>query len=232
MTCDCSGDVCRLEVVDTGIGIEEDQLGSIFQAFHQAKSPGASKEGFGLGLAIVRRLADLLRHEIGVESTPGKGSSFAVTLPVVQSSRDEATDEAREGAGDAAAGAGVVVLIEDDVNVANAWGLLLEAEGYQVATAASAPEANAILKHLDTVPALLISDFHLLDGSTGVEAVSGIREFYDANIPAFIVSGDTSKVVKEARPLDNCTLMSKPVNTARLLAAAHIATKTGTVPKD
>jgi len=232
MTCDCRGDVCRLEITDTGIGIEEDQLDKIFQEFHQAKAPGASKEGFGLGLAIVRRLADLLRHDISVESTSGKGSSFAVSMPVVRSKRHAANDESAETPGDATAGAGVIVLIEDDVNVANAWGLLLEAEGYLVATAASAPEANAILKHLDTVPSLLISDFHLLDGSTGVEAVSGIREFYDENIPAFIVSGDTSKVVKEARPLDNCTLMSKPVNTARLLAAAHIATKTGTVPKD
>jgi hypothetical protein len=48
-----------------------------------------------------------------------------------------------------AGGAGTVVLIEDDVNVANAWGLLLEAEGYRVATAKSAPEANAIIAHLD-----------------------------------------------------------------------------------
>jgi len=232
MSCDCRGDTCVIEVTDTGIGIEEDQLEAIFQEFHQAKTPGASKEGFGLGLAIVRRLADLLRHDVSVESTPGKGSSFAVSMPVVPSNRRAASDETNERPRDAVAGAGTVVLIEDDVNVANAWGLLLEAEGYRVATAASAPEANAILKHLDDVPSLLISDFHLLDGSTGVEAVSGIREYYDANIPAFIVSGDTSKVVKEARPLDNCTLMSKPVNTARLLAAAHIATKTGTVPKD
>lgn len=232
MSCDCRGDTCVIEVTDTGIGIEEDQLEAIFQEFHQARSPGASKEGFGLGLAIVRRLADLLRHDVSVESTPGRGSSFAVSMPVVRSNRREASDEMNEKPRDAVAGAGTVVLIEDDVHVANAWGLLLEAEGYRVATAASAPEANAILKHLDDVPSLLISDFHLLDGSTGVEAVSGIREYYDANIPAFIVSGDTSKVVKEARPLDNCTLMSKPVNTARLLAAAHIATKTGTVPKD
>jgi hypothetical protein len=62
--------------------------------------------------------------------------------------------------------------------------------------------------------------------------VTGIREHYGENIPAFIVSGDTSKVVKDARPVDNCTIMNKPVNTARLLAAAHIATKTGSVPKD
>jgi protein-histidine pros-kinase len=232
MSCDCRGDTCVIEVSDTGIGIEEDQLEAIFQEFHQAKSPGASKEGFGLGLAIVRRLADLLRHDVSVESTPGRGSKFAVSMPVVRSNRREATEESGERPRDAVAGAGTVVLIEDDIHVANAWGLLLEAEGYRVATAASAPEANAILKHLDDVPSLLISDFHLLDGSTGVEAVSGIRKYFDENIPAFIVSGDTSKVVKEARPLDNCTLMSKPVNTARLLAAAHIATKTGTVPKD
>ena len=79
---------------------------------------------------------------------------------------------------------------------------------------------------------MLISDFHLLDGSTGVEAVSGIREYFEKHIPAFIVSGDTSKVVKDARLLDNCTLMSKPIDTNRLLAAAREAIRTGEVPQD
>ncbi len=232
MICECLGDTCRLEVVDTGIGIESDQLEAIFQEFHQAKTPGSSTEGFGLGLAIVRRLADLLGHEVGVESEPGRGSMFYVSVPVVTAQHCGSGEDQSKGTAAEAAGAGTVVLIEDDVNVANAWGLLLEAEGYRVATAKSAPEANALIKHLDEVPSLLISDFHLLDGSTGVEAVTGIREHYGVNIPAFIVSGDTSKVVKEARPVDNCTLMSKPVNTSRLLAAAHIATKTGAVPQD
>jgi PAS domain S-box-containing protein len=232
MLCDCSGGVCRLEVVDTGIGIDSDQLEAIFQEFHQTKTPGSSTEGFGLGLAIVRRLADLLGHDIGVESEPGRGSMFYVSVPIVDAPQRASGDEPRKTAAAAPGGAGTVVLIEDDVNVANAWGMLLEAEGYRVATAKSAPEANAIIEHLDTVPSLLISDFHLLDGSTGVEAVVGIRDHYGVNIPAFIVSGDTSKVVKEARPVDNCTLMSKPVNTSRLLAAAHVATKTGTVPQD
>ena len=116
--------------------------------------------------------------------------------------------------------------------MANAWGMLLEAEGYRVATAASAPEAKALMNHVDETPALLISDFHLLDGSTGAEAVSAIRDNYNALIPAFIVSGDTSKVVKEARLLDNCTLMCKPVDTNRLLAAARNAVKTGEVQLD
>jgi protein-histidine pros-kinase len=231
MVCDCGGDVCRLEVIDTGIGIEEDQLEDIFKEFHQTKTPGSSTEGFGLGLAIVRRLADLLDHDIAVESEPGQGSKFRVSVPIAAAPQHAHGEDIKVSAAESG-GVGTVILIEDDVNVANAWGLLLEAEGYRVATAKSAPEADAIIEHLDTVPSLLISDFHLLDGSTGVEAVTGIRKHYGVNIPAFIVSGDTSKVVKEARPVDNCTLMSKPVNTSRLLAAAHVATKTGVVPQD
>ena len=88
------------------------------------------------------------------------------------------------------------------------------------------------MNHVEETPALLISDFHLLDGSTGVEAVSAIRDNYNASIPAFIVSGDTSKVVKDARLLDNCTLMCKPIDTNRLLAAARHAVSTGDVPLD
>ncbi len=232
MVCDCAGEMCRLQVVDTGIGIEEDQLEAIFKEFHQTKTPGSSTEGFGLGLAIVRRLADLLEHDIGVESQPGKGSTFRVLVPIVAAAQHPHGEDHVVEATEESAGVGTIILIEDDVKVANAWGMLLESEGYRVATAKSATEANAILGHLDTVPSLIISDFHLLDGSTGVEAVQGIRKFYGVNIPAFIVSGDTSKVVKDARPVDNCTLMSKPVNTSRLLAAAHVATKTGTVPQD
>ncbi len=222
---------CCVEVTDTGIGIEADQLEEIFREFHQCKSRGAAKEGFGLGLAIVRRLADLLEHAVGVVSHPAKGSKFSVSVPITAltneaSSADEDVVHQQERA------SGLVILIEDDVNVANAWGMLLEAEGYMVAMAASAKEARALVNHLDVQPTLLISDFHLLDGSTGVEAVTDIRDYYDANIPAFIVSGDTSKVVKEARPVENSTLMSKPVSTARLLAAAAIATRTGKVPQD
>jgi PAS domain S-box-containing protein len=232
MTCVERDGQCRLEVADTGVGIEADQIEEIFREFHQCKAPGSSKEGFGLGLAIVRRLANLLDHRIEVESVPGKGSNFAISVPIVVDGGSYVEDELGDDAEIEAKGSGLVILIEDDVSVADAWGLLLEAEGYTVATAASATQASALIKHLSEPPILLISDFHLLDGSTGVEAVSLIREFYEAEIPAFIVSGDTSKVVKEARLLDNCTLMSKPVDTARLLAAAHTATLSGNVPQD
>ena len=232
MSCSKVDGHCELKISDTGVGIESDQLDAIFREFHQCKSPGASKQGFGLGLAIVRRLTDLLDHPIEVESEPGKGSRFTVFVPLAPKGAVLAEDDEYLDAELQEQASGSIILIEDDVNVADAWGLLLEAEGYEVATAASATEAKALIKHLDERPVLLISDFHLLDGSTGVEAVSLIREFYETEIPAFIVSGDTSKVVKDARLLDNCTLMSKPVDTGRLLAAARYASRTGSVPQD
>jgi two-component system, sensor histidine kinase len=223
---------CVVSVVDTGIGIPEDQLQEIFREFHQCKAPGASKEGFGLGLAIVKRLSDLLGLELDVASDVGKGSVFSVSLPLVDMAAmaDEAEDSAADAPGPE--GSGLVILIEDDANVANAWGLLLEAEGYRVARAESAPDASALMQQIEETPALLISDFHLLDGSTGVEAVSAIRKHYDAQIPAFIVTGDTSKVVKDARLLENCTLMCKPIDTNRLLTAARHAVSSGEVPLD
>jgi protein-histidine pros-kinase len=223
---------CRVQVSDTGIGIAADQLEEIFREFHQCKAPGASKEGFGLGLAIVKRLADLLELTVNVESDIGSGSCFSVTIPTIAGAGVVADKEEPDLADADSTAAGLVILIEDDVNVANAWGLLLEAEGFEIATAASATEAGALIRNLNDAPALLISDFHLLDGSTGVEAVSAIRDFFGVHIPAFIVSGDTSKVVKDARMLDNCTLMSKPIDTNRLLAAARRAIRSGEVPQD
>lgn len=235
LVCDAVGGECQLRVIDTGIGIEPGELDEIFREFHQCNRPGVTNEGSGLGLAIVRRLANLLEHRVTVTSVPGKGSEFSVSVPRVadEMASDRESDEAlrADAAADSSA-SGLVVLIEDDVNVANAWELLLEAEGYRVATAASALEAKALIRHLDEVPALLISDFHLLDGSTGVEAVEHIREYYEIAIPVFIVSGDTSKVVKDARLLENCTLMNKPVDTTRMLTAARSATRTGVVPAD
>ncbi len=233
LTCTEKDGALCIDVHDTGIGIDPEQIEEIFQEFHQIKTPGSNKEGFGLGLAIVRRLADLLEHEIDVTSDPGRGSRFSVCMPIVEMRpAGDASDIDFGQAEEPASATGLVILIEDDVKVANAWGLLLEAEGFRVATAASATEARAVINHLSSAPDLIISDFHLLDGSTGVEAVRAIRSEFDRMIPAFIVSGDTSKVVQDARSLENSALMSKPVNTDHLLQLARVAISSGEVPEE
>jgi two-component system, sensor histidine kinase len=222
-----------IDVTDTGIGIDPVQITKIFEEFHQVGATGREKEGFGLGLAIVRRLADLLGHKIAVESEPGSGSTFSVQLPVVSGkSAEQSADIAIPASPTTSTACGLIILVEDDIQVANAWGLLLEAEGFRIATAASAREAAAAVKHLDEPPDLIISDFHLLEGSTGVDAVAMIREECDRQIPAFIVTGDTSRIVQAARSIENCAIMSKPVDTGRLLQGVVAAIATGVVPSD
>ena len=76
------GNTVAIEVHDSGIGIPEDQLGSIFEEFHRLDVQRA--EGFGLGLAIVKRMADLLGHRLSVQSVPAKGTRFAVELPLAE----------------------------------------------------------------------------------------------------------------------------------------------------
>jgi len=228
--CHEAGDRLSIDVRDTGVGIEEDQLEEIFREFHQLRTPGSSTEGFGLGLAIVRRLADLLGHEIRVTSTPGKGSCFSVLVPVVKQSGDAAA--AAPADVDTATVAGsLVLLVEDDPNVTIAWSLLLKADGFDVLTAETADLAVSAVSGLDRPPDLIISDFHLMDGSNGIQAVSNVRSVFDQDLPAFIVSGDTSKVVDEAKRLPNSVLLSKPVRTDELLELARRTIAQRQVPK-
>jgi CheY-like chemotaxis protein len=184
-----------------------------------------------LGLAIVRRLADLLGHEIKVTSVPGRGSCFSVIVPLVKHG-DAAVSEgpATFPLAEPVAG-GVILLVEDDRKVAGAWTLLLHAEGYRVFSAESASEAEAVALAQAVPPDLIISDFHLLGGSTGVQAVNNVRKVFGQDVPAFIVSGDTSKVVDDAKRLANILLMSKPVHTDELLDITRKTIASGRVPE-
>ena len=230
LTLRSDGDRLHIDVEDTGIGIPAGQVDEIFREFHQLRNPGRNPEGFGLGLAIVRRLADLLGHEITVRSEEGRGSRFTVTVPVVAQSPDLAAAESLRRESSRSDGSGTILLAEDDRSVADAWSLLLRAEGYRVVVADSAAAALAAARGLDVPPVLMISDYHLQDGSTGVEAVDVVRAYFGADLPAFIVSGDTSKVVDDARRLPNSRVMSKPVHSDELLSLAEDAARSGTVP--
>ena len=110
LTCIDGNGACRIEVCDTGIGIEPDQLQEIFREFHQCKAPGASKEGFGLGLAIVKRLSGLLGVEIDVQSEVGKGSCFSVTIPTVDAATSAVEESVPVSADETHPESGLVVL--------------------------------------------------------------------------------------------------------------------------
>lgn len=173
--------------------------------------------GLGLGLAIVERLGALLDHPIGLESLLGKGSRFSVTVPMVNplpASPGRARVETRSPT-DALRGKSIVV-IDDDVLVLDAMRGLLEQWGCSVLTAKSAQE---VLEGMSgRRPDLIISDGHLLEGETGVEAVAKLRGALGAHIPAFLISGDISPDrLVEAKAAGH-HLLHKPVSPVALRA--------------
>jgi signal transduction histidine kinase len=83
LLCEHENDFLRIDVRDTGVGIAQEHLTQIFEEFYQiGVSPNATREGHGLGLSVVQRVARLLKHEIRVRSEPGEGSVFSILVPV------------------------------------------------------------------------------------------------------------------------------------------------------
>ncbi len=218
------GDWVAISVSDTGIGIDADRLEDVFKEFYQIRDPGRKREGFGLGLAITRRLADLLGHTIRVESRPGQGSTFAVLVPRASSGT---IGHPGEPDPDAGARPALIMLIEDDEHVIAGWQLLLRVEGYRVVVADSYDSARAVAAGLDEAPELIISDYHLADGPNGVQAVIALRADFGNPVPVYVVTGDTSKIVRDVSSLENARVMNKPVRPDELLRLARSTIATG-----
>jgi signal transduction histidine kinase/DNA-binding NarL/FixJ family response regulator len=201
--------VLRIEVWDSGIGIPEDQQRNIFGEFYQLSSARRDRHGgLGLGLAIVERLCRLLDYPIELASRLGKGSRFAISVPLAAPAR--LTEHPGEVAVDQAAGKSVVV-IDDDVLVLDGMRGVLKGWGCDVVTATSEDAALAALSKGERSPDIIISDYRLTDGKTGIDVIERIRRAFGAPIPAFLVSGDTSpERLREARA-SGYYLLHKPV---------------------
>lgn len=207
-----------IEITDTGIGIPAEQLQLIGEEFYQIGVPSNStREGYGLGLSIVRRLIKLLALELRVTSEPGKGSAFSVRLQ--QTAAVPAQERPQVGRVETREERDVeasILLVEDDPDVRNATRMLLGTEGYQITTAASVAEAVQSLRDNRRTD-LLVTDFHLAGGETGVQVISRLREELGATLKAILITGDTSSAIKELAHDPNLRILSKPVQAEAFL---------------
>jgi len=219
LCCTPGEDRIRIEVRDTGVGIPANQLPMIFEEFYQiGVSPNSTRDGYGLGLSIVQRIARLLEFRMIVNSEPGKGSTFAFELPTAGRPDDNpaATPAGILEGSTERAGAHRVLLVEDDAGVRNAMRMLFKIEGYQVATAATADEAVGLLEAHETFD-LVITDFHLDAGRTGTEVIAAARRVLGESLRAILVTGDTSSAVRDLAANSNLRITSKPINSRELL---------------
>ena len=147
------------------------------------------KQGLGLGLAIVERLARLLGHAIEVHSIVGRGSRFSITVPVASAAEIEQVATDRVAQPDQLADDRLIVLVDDDRSVRESMGGLLSSWGYEVIEAPSAEEAVAVLGRGQDIPALIIADYELAGGKTGIDCISVLRNACNRSVPAFLISG-------------------------------------------
>lgn len=216
--CRRRGSGYRIDVIDTGIGIPDDQIDRVFEEFYQVTNPArTSTRGMGLGLATVRRLAELLDHKVSVFSLPGKGTRFSIEVPagVIIESLEPAAPEMLVSPGSLAGHH--IVVIDDEAAIVHGMRDLLVGWGCEVVAAETLTQATAILEHQRWIPDLLIVDYWMPE-ENGIKVIENLRIRYGRDIPAVLVTGmPAPELATEARALD-IHLLVKPVAPARLRA--------------
>lgn len=213
----------RIEVWDTGIGIAPDQQDRIFEEFYQVGNTARDRSrGIGLGLAIVRRTASVLGEHITLKSRLGKGSCFAIELPLnlVPSPSSNTPPHPEQ----ALAGR-VIWLVEDDMLLRRALGEILHSWGAHTRTW---PDAESLLDDLPALrhadddsqwPDTLITDYRL-PGLNGLELGQTLslrlREQGRA-LQTLIISGDTDPAEIARLSASGQEVMAKPFRSERLL---------------
>jgi signal transduction histidine kinase/CheY-like chemotaxis protein len=221
VTCEASADSqVVIAVSDTGIGILPAEQGAIFEEFYQLGNPGRDRsKGLGLGLSIVQRAAEKLKHKIEVVSETSQGSKFSIIVdkafhtPIAVSESTELGEsyeivdrETRP----------LVVVIDDEHSIRDGLSELLSLWNYDVVKSA---DANGVITQLNAqqrVPDVIISDFRLEGDETGSDAIKAINKACKSDIRALIITGDTEPGLLSKLKSSGYEVLHKPVPPAKL----------------
>ncbi len=222
VVCRRRGHFLRIEVRDNGVGISKTDQGNIFREFFQLAQPQLDTgKGLGLGLAIVDRLVKLLGHRIELRSAPGKGSVFALEVPIAPSSGRSFMAAARDSADleqevEKSPLAGKrLLIVDDDAAVLSGTAGILTSWGCQVSAAASVAQVEQFL-HDRVKWDLIISDYQLENHTNGMGVIDLVRRHQNQRIPCILISGDTSPTVLKLASVSGHHLLHKPVRPAKL----------------
>nr|WP_269117419.1 ATP-binding protein [Ramlibacter monticola] len=212
----------NVEVWDTGVGIPPAELPRIFDEFYQVgRGARARERGFGMGLAIVKRLARLLGLRLFVASRPGRGTMFRVGIPLGALPELQGLAPAADTLPmpQPASQPRTVLIVEDEAPIREGLGLLLEEWGYQAVAAATAAEATLLVRGIENPPDLILSDLHLGQGPDGIEAIAAVRRACASAVPAILITGDTSPEEMRRANASGYPVLFKPVQARKLLNA-------------
>ncbi len=203
-----------LSVIDTGQGISPDEQEKVFDEYHQVANDARNRqEGIGLGLSVVKKMSQLLKHPIALTSEPGRGTTFSLRLPLGQAPHtptpvESATQPRLDGCR--------VLIIEDDTSLLAAISTIMEDWHCVCLTAPSLGNARESLRTHSFEPDLILSDYRLGQGVTGIDAIETIRADLQRDIPAVLMSGDTDPALVKSIRDQHYYLIHKPVKAMHL----------------
>ncbi|TKT76148.1 hybrid sensor histidine kinase/response regulator [Aquamicrobium sp. LC103] len=226
--CRRRGASVEIQIWDTGPGIPHDKHAAIFEEFVQLQNPSRDRaQGLGLGLAIVRRTAELLRHKLKLNSVPGHGSMFSITVPVLRKAPAPAPVVLGPGSAEPLG----IMVIEDEQDILDAVVRLLTLDGHRVYAGGSVAETMRVRSTAERTGEasidLIIADYRLRHGATGLEAIEALRAHLGYAVPAIVVTGDTSPSRLKEVSAGKCLLLHKPVSGEQLQDAINQAVADG-----
>ncbi|MEP5052735.1 MAG: ATP-binding protein, partial [Alloalcanivorax venustensis] len=215
--CRRRGDTLSIEIWDTGPGIPDDQQARVFHEFQRLPQLGRRQiKGLGLGLAIADRICRLLEHRISVRSWPGRGTVFAVSVPLVvgeaevASSPEPVVSDQRDVAGLR------VFCVDNDPALLASLEALLRALGCDPIVARSRADALEEARGRPA-PDLLLVDYQLDDGETGFQVIDALDGCWEDVVPAMLITADRRAEVRVRAREQGVGFLQKPVSEAALL---------------
>lgn len=214
-----------IELWDSGLGIPEGELQSIFEEYHQIGNVARERvNGLGLGLAIVKRLGTMLGHNVSVRSWLGKGSAFTIETrsPKVRQGKFKIEPYATPTpATEISVAHGSILVIEDEPDIRLLLEALLTADGHHVMTAGDGIEALDMITRNLVRPDMILADFNLPCGINGLQLAAKARHILHRAVPVIILTGDISTETLANIKASHCLYLSKPVKLTELRLAVQ-----------
>jgi signal transduction histidine kinase/CheY-like chemotaxis protein len=206
-----------VEVWDTGCGIAPSQQQHIFEEFYQIDNPERDRsKGLGLGLAIVKRIAPLIGSTLKLDSQPGRGSVFRLSVPRAAGG---ILPVVHETTSIGAMRTGFILVIDDEIAIQLAMSTLLTSWHHRVFVAGSVEDMLVQLADCYDKPDLIITDFRLRGGETGLHAIQQLYDYFNDDIPAMLITGDTAPDRINEAKAGGFLLLHKPLSNSKLRAA-------------
>ncbi|OED38701.1 hypothetical protein AB833_18610 [Chromatiales bacterium (ex Bugula neritina AB1)] len=212
----------RITIEDNGKGIPNNEQHAIFSEYYQIGNPERDRsKGLGLGLSIVKRLSELLELPLELKSSVNRGCTYTLQVPIgipATNPQPADTEQPVELESSCAKDA-VIAVIDDEKDIRDGMEIMLGAQGYATITAESDRDLIELLNDADILPDILITDYRLRENTSGDQAIFNVRKATSTNIPAIIITGDTSpqRVLEASK--SGFRLMHKPAAPADLLDA-------------